>query len=65
MVKCGECKHLAELDDPGGGTWTGPGTEAVSCGLGRWYIGDGDHDRRAVRLLLAKGDDCPKYEALE
>jgi hypothetical protein len=63
-VKCGECRHLSEDYHCGGGSWTGPGSESVSCGKGRWYIGDGDHDRVAIRLLVLKGTDCPEFEAV-
>lgn len=61
-MKCLTCKHLTECDDPGGGSWTGPGTQSVSCNLGRWYIGNNECLITDLRKAVESAEACDKYE---
>jgi len=65
-MKCLNCKHIHENDDPGGGSWTGPGSQSVSCGLGKWYIGNNEclivDLRKAVETAALCQDFVPGGE---
>ena len=61
-MKCVDCKHLHESDDCGGGTWTGPGSQSVSCGLGKWYLGGAQTLKADPREAVAKAEACADYE---
>ncbi len=61
-MKCITCKHLHESDDPGGGSWTGPGSQSVSCGLGKWYLGNDQILKSDLRVAVTKAEACTDYE---
>lgn len=65
-MKCLSCKHLTVIDDPGGGEETGPGYCAVSCGLGRWYLGAPSQlTIDDLRHAVTRAETCDKCEETE
>jgi hypothetical protein len=61
-MKCLDCKHLHEGDDPGGGEWTGPGGgQSLSCGLGKWYLNNGQLAADDLRVALTVAASCVEF----